>query len=166
MTTYLFSDPFYFEVDVGPENHPPQLLFTENDTNYKKMYGTENKSPYVKDAFHEFIVNGRYIFIIYNLSTVYLMYIATNTEGAIKMEIQRNWQHRVHKTKKNKTKTIQRNWQHRVHKTKKNKTKTIQRNWHHRVHNTKKNKTKTIQRNWQHRVHKTKKTKTKTIQRN
>ena len=108
MTTYLFSDPFYFEVDVGPENHPPQLLFTENDTNYKKMYGTENKSPYVKDAFHEFIVNGRYIFIIYNLSTVYLMYIATNTEGAIKMEIQRNWQHRVHKTKKNKTKTIQR----------------------------------------------------------
>jgi hypothetical protein len=28
-------------------------------------------------------------------------------------------------------KTIQRNWQHRVHKVKKNKTKTIQRNWQH-----------------------------------
>jgi hypothetical protein len=38
--------------------------------------------------------------------------------------IQRNWQHSVHKTKKNTTKTIQRNWQHRVHKTKKNKKKT------------------------------------------
>ena len=44
--------------------------------------------------------------------------------GNQKWTIQRNWQHRVHKTKKNKTKTIQRNWQHRVHKTKKNKTKT------------------------------------------
>jgi hypothetical protein len=48
---------------------------------------------------------------------------------------------RVHKTKKNKTKTTQSNWQHRVHKTKKNKTKTTQRNWQHRVHKTKKNKT-------------------------
>ncbi|CAG2185186.1 Uncharacterized protein YMR196W [Mytilus edulis] len=53
-TTY----PFYFEVDVGPENHPPQLLFTENDTNYEKLYGTGNQSPYVKDAFHEYIVKG------------------------------------------------------------------------------------------------------------
>jgi hypothetical protein len=43
--------------------------------------------------------------------------------------IQRNWQHRTHKTKtinvreyrrSNKKWTIQRNWQHRVHKTKKN----------------------------------------------
>jgi hypothetical protein len=41
-------------------------------------------------------------------------------------------QHRSHKTKKNKTKTIKRNWQHRSHKTKKNKTKTIKRNWQHR----------------------------------
>jgi hypothetical protein len=36
----------------------------------------------------------------------------------------------------NKTKTIQRNWQHRVNKTKKNKTKTIQRNWQYMVHKT------------------------------
>ena len=59
--------------------------------------------------------------------------------GYQKWKIQRNWQHMVHKTKKNKTETIQRNWQHMVHKTKKNKTKTIQRNWQHRVHKTKKN---------------------------
>jgi hypothetical protein len=42
---------------------------------------------------------------------------------------------------KNNTKTIQRNWQHRVHKTKKNITKTTQSNWQHRVHKTKTNKT-------------------------
>ncbi|CAC5376285.1 Uncharacterized protein YMR196W [Mytilus coruscus] len=47
--------PFYFEVDVGPENHPAQLIFTENDTNYEKLYGTGNQSPYVTDAFHEYI---------------------------------------------------------------------------------------------------------------
>ena len=76
--------------------------------------------------------------------------------GNHKWIIQRNWLHRVHKTKTKKTKTIQRNWQHRVHKTKTKKTKTIQRNWQHRVHKTKTKKTKTIQRNWQHRVHKTK----------
>jgi cation transport ATPase len=55
-------------------------------------------------------------------------------------KIQRNWQHRVHKTKQSKTKRIQRNWHHRVHKTKQSKTKRIQRNWHHRVHKTKQRK--------------------------
>ncbi|MDP2865760.1 MAG: glucosidase [Elusimicrobiota bacterium] len=34
-------------------------LFTENETNTEKLYGVKNKSPYVKDAFHEVIVNGR-----------------------------------------------------------------------------------------------------------
>lgn len=64
------SDPFYFEVDVGPENHPPQLLFTENDTNYEKLYGTGNQSPYVKDAFHEYIVKGNWILIPYIASKI------------------------------------------------------------------------------------------------
>ena len=36
----------------------PELLFTENDTNAKRLYGTENPTPYVKDAFHEYVVGG------------------------------------------------------------------------------------------------------------
>ena len=37
----------------------PELLFTENDTNEKRLYGAANNpTPYVKDAFHEHIVNG------------------------------------------------------------------------------------------------------------
>jgi len=36
----------------------PQLLFTENETNRKRLFGEENSSPYVKDAFHEYLVNG------------------------------------------------------------------------------------------------------------
>ncbi|MGH8095111.1 MAG: MGH1-like glycoside hydrolase domain-containing protein, partial [Chthoniobacterales bacterium] len=32
------------------------LLFTENETNVQRLYGAPNRSPYVKDAFHEAIV--------------------------------------------------------------------------------------------------------------
>ena len=36
----------------------PPLLFTENDTNTERMFGTPNATPYVKDAFHAFVVHG------------------------------------------------------------------------------------------------------------
>jgi hypothetical protein len=36
----------------------PRLLFTENDTNNERLFGTPNASPYVKDAFHAFVVHG------------------------------------------------------------------------------------------------------------
>jgi len=35
-----------------------ELLFTENETNYERLFGVSNKSPYVKDAFNNYIVNG------------------------------------------------------------------------------------------------------------
>jgi Glycosyl hydrolase family 63 C-terminal domain len=37
----------------------PKLLFTENDTNRERLFGVPNEGPFVKDAFHEAIVNGR-----------------------------------------------------------------------------------------------------------
>jgi hypothetical protein len=36
----------------------PELLFTENATNKQRLYGVANDAPYVKDAFHEYVVNG------------------------------------------------------------------------------------------------------------
>ena len=36
----------------------PALLFTENDTNTERLFDTPNPSPYVKDAFHAFVVEG------------------------------------------------------------------------------------------------------------
>jgi hypothetical protein len=36
----------------------PELLFTENDTNHRRLYGVETNSPFVKDAFHEAVVRG------------------------------------------------------------------------------------------------------------
>ncbi|HSD21445.1 MAG TPA: glucosidase [Anaeromyxobacter sp.] len=37
----------------------PELLFTENDTNVARLFGAPNGLHYVKDAFHEYVVNGR-----------------------------------------------------------------------------------------------------------
>ena len=36
----------------------PELLFTENETNAQRLFGTPNRTPYVKDAFHHYVVNG------------------------------------------------------------------------------------------------------------
>ncbi len=37
----------------------PELLFTENDTNAARLFGAPNGVHHVKDAFHEYVVNGR-----------------------------------------------------------------------------------------------------------
>ena len=37
----------------------PDLLFTENETNVARLWGQANPSPYVKDAFHEYVVSGK-----------------------------------------------------------------------------------------------------------
>ena len=36
----------------------PSLLFTANETNLERIFGTPNRTPYVKDGIHEFLVNG------------------------------------------------------------------------------------------------------------
>ena len=36
-----------------------QPLFTENESNVFRLWGQPNPSPYVKDAFHEFVIGGR-----------------------------------------------------------------------------------------------------------
>jgi len=35
------------------------VLFTENDTNNERIFGTPNASPYVKDGINNYVVNGR-----------------------------------------------------------------------------------------------------------
>ncbi len=35
-----------------------ELLFTENDTNARRLYGAENASPYCKDGINDYVVNG------------------------------------------------------------------------------------------------------------
>ncbi|QOV92205.1 MGH1-like glycoside hydrolase domain-containing protein [Humisphaera borealis] len=59
---------FHFEID--PANmaadsstaqagaSAPRWLFTDNETNTERIFGEHNYNPYVKDAFHEFVVHG------------------------------------------------------------------------------------------------------------
>ncbi|MFO1020386.1 MAG: glucosidase [Planctomycetales bacterium] len=37
----------------------PTLLFTENETNTERIFGAANRTPYVKDAFHNYLIQGR-----------------------------------------------------------------------------------------------------------
>jgi hypothetical protein len=37
----------------------PSLLFTENETNNQRIFGTGNAGPYVKDGINDFVVTGR-----------------------------------------------------------------------------------------------------------
>lgn len=36
------------------------LLFTENETNNERLFGTPNASPYVKDGINDYVVNGKH----------------------------------------------------------------------------------------------------------
>jgi hypothetical protein len=37
----------------------PELLFTENETNFERLFGSPNATPYVKDSFHDYIIHGK-----------------------------------------------------------------------------------------------------------
>jgi len=43
-------------IDVSGEDVQPQMMFTENDSNLNTLYGIKNNQPYVKDAFHRYVV--------------------------------------------------------------------------------------------------------------
>ena len=44
---------YFFRAQDGAD-----FLFTENNTNTERLDGTPNQTPYVKDAFHRYLVNG------------------------------------------------------------------------------------------------------------
>lgn len=46
--------------DEQSQGGSPPLLFTENETNDQEVFGTANVQPYVKDAFHRFVVDKDY----------------------------------------------------------------------------------------------------------
>lgn len=37
---------------------PDAWLFTENETNFEKLFGVKNPGPFVKDAFHRYVIGG------------------------------------------------------------------------------------------------------------
>jgi hypothetical protein len=51
--------PFTLELDDLDQGSLAGALFTENETNVQRLFGAPNPQPYVKDAFHEYVVAGR-----------------------------------------------------------------------------------------------------------
>src|SRR5207237_3689511 len=50
---------FRFAARASSDGVAPQFLFTNNETNVALMFGAPNPQPYVKDAFHEYVVHKR-----------------------------------------------------------------------------------------------------------
>jgi len=50
---------FRLAAGPGPEGNLPTFLFTDNETNAARLFRAPNPSPHVKDAFHEYVIQGR-----------------------------------------------------------------------------------------------------------
>jgi Glycosyl hydrolase family 63 C-terminal domain len=50
---------FVLDAASGPGGEAPEIVFTDNETNFDRLFGAPNPGPYVKDAFHEYVVHGR-----------------------------------------------------------------------------------------------------------
>jgi hypothetical protein len=48
-------------LEIGPDGkgRAPTVLFTDNETNYTRLFGLAGGNSFVKDAFHEYVVHGR-----------------------------------------------------------------------------------------------------------
>ncbi|MHB2025400.1 MAG: MGH1-like glycoside hydrolase domain-containing protein [Elusimicrobiota bacterium] len=44
--------------DPGNDFPPSDFLFTENETNFKRLFSSSNAAPFVKDAFHDYLARG------------------------------------------------------------------------------------------------------------
>ena len=58
-TDHETLNTFYIYNEDIPEVSPPEWIFTENETNLELLKMGTNTSPYTKDAFHRYIVNGK-----------------------------------------------------------------------------------------------------------
>ena len=48
----------FFLAAQAAQGAGPELVFTENDTDNERVFGGVNKTPYVKDGFHRYVVNA------------------------------------------------------------------------------------------------------------
>jgi len=59
ITDHMTLGRFRLEIDpANADGNAPRWLFTDNETNVHRLYGDPNPSPFVKDAFHEFVIHG------------------------------------------------------------------------------------------------------------
>jgi len=49
---------FLLAIGPGLDGASPSVLFTENETNFRRLWGTSEEGAFVKDAFHENVIHG------------------------------------------------------------------------------------------------------------
>ncbi len=49
---------FLLAAGPDPEGQDPAFLFTDNESNQQRLHGAPNLTPYVKDAFHRFLIEN------------------------------------------------------------------------------------------------------------
>jgi len=58
VTRHDSLERFRFYAGKGPNGRKPRWLFTENETNYERLYNVPNLSPYTKDSFHRYLIDN------------------------------------------------------------------------------------------------------------
>ncbi len=57
-TTHATLEPFSLIIGPGPDGVQPALLFTENETNTRRLYKDKKGAPHARDAFHDRVIQG------------------------------------------------------------------------------------------------------------
>jgi hypothetical protein len=68
------------QLSAQSPNSSPELLFTENETNYERVFGAENQSRYVKDGINNYVVNG-------DLTAVNPQWVGTKAAARYQLDI-------------------------------------------------------------------------------
>ncbi|MGQ0636520.1 MAG: MGH1-like glycoside hydrolase domain-containing protein [Planctomycetaceae bacterium] len=50
---------YRFLAGPGADGRPPTWLFTENETNFERVFDTPNDGQWRKDAFHDYVIHGK-----------------------------------------------------------------------------------------------------------
>ncbi|MEO8499330.1 MAG: glucosidase [Vicinamibacteria bacterium] len=50
---------YLWEAGVSSNGVEPELLFTDNETNMERLFGSPSPRPFVKDSFHQYLIDGR-----------------------------------------------------------------------------------------------------------
>jgi Glycosyl hydrolase family 63 C-terminal domain len=70
----------------------PKLLFTENETNFERLFQVDNPTPYVKDAIHEYLIDDRQAAVNPNaigtkVSAHYSLWLAAGETKTIRLRL-------------------------------------------------------------------------------
>lgn len=59
ITDHETLERFFLSLDTTDAKAPPTVLFTENETNIGKLFGSKMSTPFVKDSFHDYVIGGK-----------------------------------------------------------------------------------------------------------